>query len=315
MAKKENKRTFVLTDESVNSYGYRVLAGGLDRAQFLKNPVMLYSHDYGLMPIGTWEDVREEDGRLVADAKFDEGDAFAIEVQRKVDAGVLRCCSIGFNVIEVDEGEALKLPGQTGPTVTKAELLECSICTFGANRNAMRLSEEGSTPSLTVKPGMRMTLTQTNEASINPNNSNSMTEQEKQQMEQLQNQVQQLTKNNETLTKERDELREKAKKARETEIEGLLSAAVKDGRIGESEKAAWKEMLSVSFESAKTALEKLNGRTSLSQVLEQNQGKGEYAGKSWEELDRTGKLSAYKAHDPEGFKALYRETFGANYQE
>ena len=53
----------------------------------------------------------------------------------------------------------------------------------------------------------------------------------------------------------------------------------------------------------------------LSQVLEQNKGKGEFAGKSWKELDRAGKLSAFKAADPEAFKSLYRETFGTDYKE
>ncbi|MBR1644314.1 MAG: HK97 family phage prohead protease [Bacteroidales bacterium] len=316
---KEKRHTFVLTDESVNSYGYRVLAGGLDRTQFLKNPVMLYSHEYGLLPIGNWEDVREADGQLLADAKFDEGDAFAMEIARKVEAGVIRCCSIGFNVLEVDDSEGLKMPGQTGPTVTKAELLECSICTFGANRNAMRLanttsgseryfSAEGEpTGTATVKPGARMTLTRVEE-NINPLNSLDMTEQEKQEMEQLKSQVT-------TLTHERDEVRQELERVREAEIETLLTAAVGDGRIGEAEKASWKEMLKLTPESAKAALAKLNPRTSLSQTLEKNRGKGEFAGKSWAELDRTGRLSAYKAADPEGFKALYRETFNADYRE
>ena len=180
MAKK--KHTFVLTDESVNGYGYRVLTSGIGREQFLKNPVMLYSHEYGLLPIGTWEEVREKDGQLLATAKFDEGDPFAQEVARKVDEGILRCCSIGFNVLSIDESDDLKLPGQIGPTVTKSELLECSICAIGANRNAMRLSEE--LPSPAVKVGGRMTLSvvqgeQTKD--INPKNSSSMAEEEKKQ--------------------------------------------------------------------------------------------------------------------------------------
>ena len=58
--KNKNKTTFVLTDESVNSYGYRVLTSGIKMEQFLKNPVMLYSHDNNRMPIGTWENVRPE---------------------------------------------------------------------------------------------------------------------------------------------------------------------------------------------------------------------------------------------------------------
>lgn len=319
MAENDKKKSFVLTDESVNSYGYRVLTSGLGREQFQRNPVMLYAHDNYKMPIGTWENIREEDGRLLADARFDEGDGFAVEVRRKVEAGVIRCCSIGFDVLEVVQADG------DVPTVSKGELYECSICAIGANRNAMLLTagEAGITP--TLKAGTRMTLTHVqgpvpgegdnNNRNINPLNSSSMTEQERTQMEQLQQQVQQLNQNVQNLTKERDDARESLKEVRDAEVEALLGAAVKDGRIGETEKEQWRELLSVTPESAKAALAKLNPRTSLSQALEQGKGKGEYAGKSWQELDRAGKLAAYKAHDPEGFKALYKETFGAEYQE
>lgn len=316
MSKKTH--TFVLTDESVNSYGYRVLTSGVDRTLFDKNPVMLYSHEYGMLPIGTWENVREEDGRMLADAKFDDGDTFAKEIARKVDAGVIRCCSIGFNVLEADDGDGLKLPGQSGPTVTKWELMECSICTFGANRNAMRLSATETEPAgATVKAGSRMTLckVQGEEEVNNPLNGYNMTEQERTQMEQLQQQVQQLTETNQTLTAERDEARNSLQQVRDAEIDALLSAAVKDGRISEADKPSWKEMLKLTPENAKSALAKLHTRTSLSQMLEEHKGKGEYAGKSWHELDRAGKLSAFKAADPEAFKSLYRETFGADYKE
>lgn len=318
---KKRKHTFVLSDESVNGYGYRVLTSGIGREQFLKNPVMLYSHEYGLLPIGTWEDVREKDGQLLATAKFDEGDPFAQEVSRKVDEGILRCCSIGFNVLGIDESDDLKLPGQIGPTVTKAELLECSICAIGANRNAMRLSAEGGVPHPTVKVGSRMTLSNRvlaesdKKENINPQKSSSMTEQEQNQMNQLQQQVQQLTETNQTLTQERDQARSELQNVRNAEIDALLTAAVGDGRISEGERPQWKELMNVAPENAKTALAKLNPRTSLSQMLESQKGKGEFGGKSWKELDRAGKLSAFKAADPEAFKNLYRETFGTDYKE
>ena len=310
MAKK--KHTFVLTDESVNGYGYRVLTSGIGREQFLKNPVMLYSHEYGLLPIGTWENVREKDGQLLATAKFDEGDPFAQEVARKVDEGILKCCSIGFNILGIDESDDLKLPGQIGPTVTKSELLECSICAIGANRNAMRLSE--GLPSPTVKVGGRMTLTVVQGEKpevINPQKSSTMTEQEQNQM----NQLQQLTETNQTLTQERDQARSELQNVRNAEIDALLTAAVNDGRISEAERPQWKELMNVAPENAKAALAKLNPRTSLSQMLESQKGKGEFSGKSWKELDRSGKLSAFKAADPEAFKSLYRETFGTDYKE
>lgn len=314
--KNNNKTTFVLTDESVNSYGYRVLTSGIKMEQFMKNPVMLYAHDNYLMPIGTWENIRKEDGRLLADAKFDQEDSFAMEVARKVEAGIIRCCSIGFDVLEVlSKGE------EEPPTVTKSELFECSICAIGANRNATKLSADGLTSIPVLKVGSKMTLTNVQgwidgKNNINIKNSKDMTEQEKQEMEQLKKQVAELTKTNESLSKERDNLREAAKKARENEIEGLLSAAVKDGRIEETGKDAWKALLMADTENAKKSLEALHPRTTLSSLLESKKGQqDDYTGKSWDELDRAGQLQMYKENDLEGFKTLYKKTFGVDYKE
>lgn len=46
MAKENDikKKTFVLSDESVNSYGFRVLTDGIALDNFKKNPVMLWNH-------------------------------------------------------------------------------------------------------------------------------------------------------------------------------------------------------------------------------------------------------------------------------
>ena len=122
--------TFILSDESVNSYGYRVLTAGMSLSRFKRNPVMLYSHDDMVLPIGRWENVRVDGGRILADAVFDEGDDFAVEVKRKVDAGLLRCCSIGF-MIRSEETD-FRDDGSIHWTITDVELFEVSVCTFPA---------------------------------------------------------------------------------------------------------------------------------------------------------------------------------------
>lgn len=141
-------KTFVLSDESVNCYGYRVLTDGIDTAQFEKNPLMLYSHDTERLPIGRWTNIRKEDGRLLADADFDLNDPFAAQIADKVENGIIRCCSIGFEIVSLSDDTDLMLPGQQQSTVTGALLLECSICAIGANRNAMVLKHNGTAETL-----------------------------------------------------------------------------------------------------------------------------------------------------------------------
>ena len=82
-------KTFILHDESVNSYGFRMLTDGVILDDFKKNPVMFYNHDDREMPIGRWEKIRIEDGKILAEANFDQGDPRAKEIARKVEEGGL----------------------------------------------------------------------------------------------------------------------------------------------------------------------------------------------------------------------------------
>ena len=69
--KQDNNKpiTFVLSDESVNSYGFVVLTEGIDTSAFERNPVMLYMHNRDGNVIGRWENIRKEDKRLLGDAE------------------------------------------------------------------------------------------------------------------------------------------------------------------------------------------------------------------------------------------------------
>ena len=66
--------TFCVHDESVNTYGFRMLTSGANLEEFKKNPVVLYNHNDWETPIGRGENVRVEDGRILVDVVFDEED-------------------------------------------------------------------------------------------------------------------------------------------------------------------------------------------------------------------------------------------------
>lgn len=140
----ERKHTFKLSDESLNRYGFWVLTSGLLLDSFKKNPVMLYDHEkWGVLPIGRWTNIRIENKVLMADAEFDMDDEYAAKIAGKVEKGFLRGCSIGFNITEKSEDKKFLKPGQTRPTVVKAEVMEASITAFPGNKNALKLSCNG----------------------------------------------------------------------------------------------------------------------------------------------------------------------------
>lgn len=138
------KFTFIVTDESVNNYGFRILTDGIDTTQFEKNPVGYFMHDRktwnpnGSEVICRWENLKvEKNGIMMADAVFDEDDEKAMKIARKIEKNFLRMASIGVNPIETSEDKELLLPGQTRATVTKCELVEISIVDRGGNNNAL----------------------------------------------------------------------------------------------------------------------------------------------------------------------------------
>lgn len=132
---------FIISDESVNRYGYRILSRGMSTASFEKNPVVFYNHGTYNLPIGKGKDLRHEpDGSITLDIDFDTEDEQALAVQKKAERGFLNACSVGIDVLETSTDSNVVLSGQTRPTVTHCELLELSICGIPGNRNALRLN-------------------------------------------------------------------------------------------------------------------------------------------------------------------------------
>ncbi len=151
-------KSFVLSDESINDRGYRILTNGINLDRFKKNPIMLWMHrrDDGwdltqILPIGIWENIRKEDGKLLADPKFDENDKFAQLIKSKVENDLIRGCSSGINPVEFSSDPKDLEKGQTRATITKCELYEASIVDLPSNKNTVRLfsaAEEKEVPLL-----------------------------------------------------------------------------------------------------------------------------------------------------------------------
>ena len=128
-------KTFVVSDESTNSYGFNVLTDGIDLSRFEKNPIMFYQHDSQKV-IGKWENVRKEGNQLLADAVFDTESELGKEVSRKVEQGFLKATSLGISFQRTDLSSDNKL--------SKCLLHEISIVSIGSNHNALKLYNDDS---------------------------------------------------------------------------------------------------------------------------------------------------------------------------
>ena len=144
------KYKFLLSDESLNCYGSRIITAGINLENFKKNPVMLWNHtrawsdkDDQILPIGYWENLYIEDGKLYGEAIFDQEDDFAQKIENKVKQNVIRCCSVAVGITETSADKAHLIQGQTRPTIIGCELREVSIVDIPGNANAVKLYDAG----------------------------------------------------------------------------------------------------------------------------------------------------------------------------
>lgn len=137
-----DKMAFVVSDESVNSYGYIIRTDGIDTAAFERNPIMLYMHERKTV-VGRWDNIRKDGKRLLADAVFDENTELGKTVKSQVENGFLRSASIGVDIIEEKEIDGVKV-------VTKSILYEVSIVDIPANQNALKLYRKGKLQRLAL---------------------------------------------------------------------------------------------------------------------------------------------------------------------
>ena len=138
------RRAIVLSTEQVNRDGYRVMTEGMKLENFKANPVIIYYHQLGKMPIGRWENIRKENGRLLAEPVFDEKDPLALEVKRKYDEKFIHAASIGFLPLSYSEAPEDLQPGQKYATVTESDIFEASFCSIPVN--------PGATATLSMPP-------------------------------------------------------------------------------------------------------------------------------------------------------------------
>ena len=143
------KHQFIINTENVNSYGYRILTEGIDYAQYMRNPVVLFMHERGVNAykgsevIGRCTRLYKEGTTLIAEVEFDEQDEFAKKIAGKVERGYIRMASMFAEIKEVSTQPQHILEGQVYETVTACKLVEISIVDIGGNDNALKLSKDG----------------------------------------------------------------------------------------------------------------------------------------------------------------------------
>ena len=129
-----NNIPFILSDESINSYGLIIETSGIDTTNFTSNPIMPFNHNINVI-LGNWTDLKKDNDKLTATAVFDEDDPESVKIMKKVEKGLIKGTSIGINInkYELSEDEDVIL-------ITSSELMEASITPLPSNKNALKLT-------------------------------------------------------------------------------------------------------------------------------------------------------------------------------
>jgi hypothetical protein len=133
------KKTFVLSDESINTYGFRVITDGIKLDAAKKNCPAYFNHKTWEIPLGHWENLRKEDGKLLGDLIIEGANESEKEYIRKIENGDIKGASVGLDPLEWNNEPANLIQGQTGSTLMVSELFEASLAPLNGNKNALAL--------------------------------------------------------------------------------------------------------------------------------------------------------------------------------
>lgn len=318
----------VISNQSLNSYGSRIMTAGIDIKQYEKNPIVLWMHIRPVigskeepLPIGRMENIRVEGENLVGDIVFDEKDDFARKIKGKYEDGFLNMVSAGLDIVELSEDEQYLLPGQTRMTVVKSKLREVSCVDIGANDDSL------VDTTLYYK-----------EQVIDMNKNEQANEVIPLLKNRLDNNNKKVKKMNEILkalnlkegateemaVKAINSLKEKAARGEEVEklfnqekekrIELMVSKAVEEKKIDADKKDQFINIGKTSGEEALAmCLSQMQPRVleDVQQAIEDKKAKIkiELTAEMWDKLDKEGKLYDLKKNDSQTYEKLFEAKF------
>lgn len=329
---------FVIVDEMVNEYGYRVLMSGYQPGRFESNPVLLLMHERAtrgvtgdplqedvILPLGRWNNIMIEDGKLLGQPEFDDQDEMAMRVQNKVEKGYMNAASAWIIPLAFSDDPEIMIPGQTGPTITQWEIAEASIVDIPGCRNALAIRESGKLLKLTHNNATDFLLKLKGIIDMDflklaaklvglPETSNSK-DVESRIIELVKNNTSESSRNNDLqlkLTEALDKLSLLEQSGEDQKIDSLIDEAVLEQRISHKESLFYRKLAKADFESTKALIDNRKPYQSIQQQLKDNQDGDELAELSkltWDQLDQQNKLSLLKEKYPDLYKTKYKSTF------
>lgn len=144
----ERKMSFVISTAAVDRDNDTIDPNGWNTEHYMKNPVVLWAHDYDQLPVAKATNVTITEKGLAADIQFPPVGTypFADTVHDMLKAGFLNATSVGFKPVKGDQNTERK-----GFDYSSQELLEFSIVPVPSNPEALVTQRHSDVDELVVK--------------------------------------------------------------------------------------------------------------------------------------------------------------------
>ncbi len=300
-----------ITNDSLNSYGTRVLTAGMNVEQYQRNPVLLYMHERGNV-IGYVKDLKVEDGEVTGELMFDEASELSVRCKKQYEFGSLKMVSAGLDILETSEDPELLVQGQTRPTVTKSKLFEVSLVDVGSNDDAIVLQKDGKKITLGKDSECPLPL-------LNNNNQNQKQMEQKMVAMQLglpatatEAEINAKLDELKTAKEENERLQQKNAALTLASITAAVEKAVGEKRITPDKKDEFINLgKEVGQEKLESILSAISPQMKLSSVIG-HQGGAATEPTTYKKLSDvpSGQLTTLRKEQPDEYKRLYKEEYG-----
>lgn len=304
-----------ISNDSLNSYGFRVLTSGLDVAQYSRNPVLLYMHERGNV-VGYVKDLKVENDEVTGELMFDCASEQSERCQKQFEFGSLRMVSAGLEIIETSEDPAVLVAGQTRATITKSRLFEVSVADVGANDDAIVLEKDGKRITLSKDGACELPL-------INHFNNNQNESEMEQKVIALQlglpetateKEINEKLAQLKALHQENDTLKAEKQKLTDARIAQLVDTAIAEKRLEAQHKELFVKLGGqIGADELEKTLQAMKPQVKLSAVLGHHGSAPETPGeKTYTKLSEVSadELVKLRAENVEEYKKLYKAEYG-----
>ena len=302
-----------ISNDSLNSYGSRVLTSGMDVSQYNRNPVLLYMHERGNV-VGYVKDLKVENNEVTGELMFDCASELSQRCKKQFEFGSLRMVSAGLEILEMSEDKDLLVVGQTRPTITKSKLFEVSVADVGANDDALVLHKDGKRITLGRDGDCPLPL-------LNNNNKQKKTEEMENKTIALNLGLPETATEAEISAKiaelkavkeQNASLLQEKEKLTLARINSLVDQAIADKRIELNNKDQFVELgKKIGAEELEKTLKAMHPAVKLSSVLG-HQGGAPAGDQNFTKLSEVpaDRIAALRAENPKEYKRLYKAEYG-----